>query len=54
MLFKKILQHVAEKEEIELPPEFKFARVKIKKRLDEDTKKWDDRLEEKRRKRSEA
>ena len=40
MLFRKILQHENWLEEIDLPLEFKFAREKIRKVLDENTEKW--------------
>lgn len=50
MLFRKILQHENEKEEIILPLEYKFAREKIRKQLDQNTQKRIDKSK----KRSEA
>lgn len=44
MLFRKILQHLNEEEEITLPPEFKFTREKIKVKLDEHKEKWDEKV----------
>lgn len=54
MLFRKILQHENWLEEIDLPLEFKFVREKIRKKLDENTEKWINKIEDTRRKRSEA
>ena len=54
MLFRKILQHENQTEEIELPSDFKFIRWKIKASLDENSKKWNDKIEETRKRRSEA
>lgn len=47
ILFRKILQHVAEIEETELPPEIKIIRAKVKKQLDEDKYKWEAIVESK-------
>lgn len=54
MLFRKILQYENQTEEIELPSDFKFIRWKIKASLDENSKKWNDKIEETRKRRSEA
>ena len=54
LLFREILLHLNWEEEIELPPEFKFTWAKIKKNLDEDKEKRDNKIEERRKKRSEA
>lgn len=50
MLFRKVLLHVAELEEIELAPELRIIRAKIRKQLDDDKEKRSDKVE----KRSEA
>ena len=50
MLFRKVLLHVAELEEIEIPPELRIVRAKIRKQLDDDKDKRSDKVE----KRSEA
>lgn len=50
ILFRQVLLHVAELEEVELPPELRIIRAKIKKQLDDDKYKWEDKIE----KRSEA
>ena len=54
MLFRKILQHENWLEEIDLPLEFKFAREKIRKVLDENTEKWINKVGSISEKRSEA
>ena len=43
MLFRKILQHENGEIEIDLPLEYKFAREKIRKQLDQNTEKWIDK-----------
>ena len=43
MLFRKILQHENGEREIDLPLEYKFAREKIRKQLDQNTEKWIDK-----------
>lgn len=50
MLFRKVLLHVAELEEIELTPELRIIRAKIRKQLDDDKDKRSNKVE----KRSEA
>lgn len=54
MLFRKILQHENWVEEIELPLDFRFVREKIRKKLDEHTEKWLNKIEDTHQKRSEA
>lgn len=45
MLFRKILQHVNDEEEIELPLELKLVWAWIKKKLDEQKEKWERKVE---------
>ena len=45
MLFRKILQHVNDEEEITLPLDFRFAWEGIKKKLDEQKEKWNKKVE---------
>lgn len=54
MLFRKILQHENQVEEIDLPLEFRFVRIKIQKKLDENTEKRKTKVEDVREKRSNA
>ena len=44
MLFRKILQHENQIEEIDLPLEFKFTRLKIQTKLDENLGKWNKKV----------
>ena len=54
MLFRKILQHENQVEEIDLPLVFRFVWVKIQKKLDENKNKWNTKLDDIREKRSRA
>lgn len=54
ILFRKILQHVNQEEEDELPLELKIVRADIQTKLDVNAEKRNNKVEETRKKRSEA
>lgn len=54
ILFRKILQHVNQEDEDELPLELKIVRADIQTKLDVNAEKRNNKVEETRKKRSEA